>query len=99
MRDLAPVGFLALLLAFGIKRPFLLVLGYVYIDIVSPQRLSYFLLNAVPVSLIFFVAALAGWVIADRKTDIPIAPRQGLILMLLGWAAWTTFHADFPVEA
>ena len=45
MRDLAFVGFLAALLALGCKRPFLFVLAYVYIDTVSPQRLSYYLLN------------------------------------------------------
>ena len=99
MRDLAFVGFLTLLLGFGLKRPFLFVLAYVYIDIVSPQRLSYYLLNTIPISQIFFIAALLGWLVADSKTGTRLAPRQGMLLLLLGWAGITTLNADFPVEA
>jgi putative inorganic carbon (HCO3(-)) transporter len=99
MRDLAFVGFLVLLLGFGLRRPFLLVLGYAYIDIVSPQRLSYYLLNAVPISQIFFLAALLGWLIADKKEGTPLSLRQGLFALLLVWTGWTTLYADFPIEA
>ncbi len=99
MRDLAFVGFLAAFLALGIKRPFLLVLGYVYIDIVSPQRLSYYLLNLVPISQIFFIAALLGWLIKDDKKGTRIAPRQWILILLLAWCGFTTLNADFPVEA
>ena len=99
MRDLAFVGFLVALFGLGLRRPFVFVLGYAYIDIVSPQRLSYYLLNAVPISLIFFVAAVLGWLVADDKRGVRIAPRQIVLMLLLGWAAFTTAHADFPVEA
>lgn len=99
MRDLAFVGFLAALLAFGFRRPFIFVLGYAYIDIVSPQRLSYYLLNSVPISQIFFLAALLGWLVAGDKSGLRVAPRQVLLVLLLGWTGWTTAHADFPIDA
>ncbi|MEA3029091.1 MAG: hypothetical protein QOG13_416 [Sphingomonadales bacterium] len=99
MRDLAFVGFLAALLAFGFKRPFLFVLAYVYIDTVSPQRLSYYLINSLPISLIVAVLAMGGWLIADRKDGISLTVRQGLILVLLAYAGATTLHADFPIDA
>jgi putative inorganic carbon (hco3(-)) transporter len=99
MRDLAFVGFLLAIALFGLRRPFIFVLGYVYVDIVSPQRLSYYLLNSVPISLIFCALAVLGWVIADKKSDARLGLRQALLLMLLGWAAYTTAHADFPVQA
>ena len=60
MRDLFLIGFLFSLFAMGLRRPFLLVLAYIYIDIVSPQRLTYYLLNAVPISLIAVVSAVAA---------------------------------------
>ena len=41
MRDLAFLGFLFALFGLGLRKPFLFVLAYVYIDIVSPQRLTY----------------------------------------------------------
>ena len=40
MRDLFLIGFLVSLFGMGLRRPFLLVLTYIYIDIVSPQRLT-----------------------------------------------------------
>jgi probable O-glycosylation ligase (exosortase A-associated) len=99
LRDLAFVGFLAALAVFGLRRPFIFVLAYAYVDIVSPQRLSYYLLNSVPISLIFCTLAVLGWLVADDKRDARFGPRQAILLMLLGWAGYTTLNADFPVEA
>ena len=61
MRDLFLIGFLFSLFALGMRRPFLMVLAYIYIDIVAPQRLTYHLLNTVPISLIAVIAAVGGW--------------------------------------
>ncbi len=83
----------------GLRRPFLLVLVYVYIDIVSPQRLTYYLLNTVPISLIAVALAVGGWILVDDKTDTRIAPRQLLIVALMLYCGATTLSADFPVEA
>jgi probable O-glycosylation ligase (exosortase A-associated) len=99
MRDLAFVFFLVALLGFGFRRPFLFVLAYAYVDTVSPQRLSYYMLNSVPLSLIVFALAFLGWLIADNKRGLRLAPRQGLMILLLAYAAYTTANADFPVEA
>ena len=99
MRDLAFIGFLLALWGMGFRRPFLFVCAYIYIDIISPQRLTYFLLNSVPISLIAVGLMVLGWVIADDKRDSRFAPRQGLILILLVYCWITTKSADFPVEA
>jgi probable O-glycosylation ligase (exosortase A-associated) len=99
MRDLAFVGFLVALFGMGLKRPFLFVLTYVYIDVVAPQRLTYLLLNTVPISAIAVGLAAGAWLLADPKGDSRFAPRQGLILLLLGYCYLTTVNADFPVEA
>jgi len=99
VHDLAFVGFLAALFALGLKRPFLLVLAYVYIDLVSPQRLTYWLLNSVPISMIAVAMAVGGWALADDKARTRLAPRQVMILALLGYCYATTVTADFPVEA
>ncbi|MBI0474046.1 putative O-glycosylation ligase, exosortase A system-associated [Sphingomonas sp. MA1305] len=99
MRDLAFIGFLVALFGMGLRRPFLLVLAYVYIDIVSPQRLTYLLLNSIPISLIAVAMAVGGWLIADDKSDSRFAPRQGLIVLLLLYCWATTLGADFPLDA
>ena len=99
MRDLAFVGFLLALWAAGFRRPFLFVGAYVYIDVVSPQRLTYLMLNSVPISLIAVALMVLGWAVADDKRDVRVAPRQGLILLLLLYCYATTQSADFPLEA
>lgn len=99
MRDLVFVGFLAAFFAFGFRKPFIFALVYVYIDIVSPQRLTYLLLNAIPISLIAVGLTVLGWAMVDRKQDSRTAPRQLLILLLMLYCYATTRSADFPVEA
>lgn len=99
MRDLAFVAFLGIFLALGLRRPFLLVLAYAYVDIVSPQRLSYYLLNSVSISMLIASAAIGAWLLFDDKRDFRIAPRQGLMLILLAYLFYTTSYADFPIEA
>lgn len=99
MRDLAFIGFLFALFGLGFRRPFLFILTYVYIDIVSPQRLTYLLLNSVPISLIAVLAAVGAWLLFDDKRDTRIAPRQLLLLLLFVYCAITTRTADLPVDA
>lgn len=99
MRDLAFIGFLAALLGLGFKRPFLFVLAYVYIDVVSPQRLTYYLLNSIQISLIAAALAIGGWALLDEKRGVRVAPRQILLVVLLLYCWWTTITADFPLEA
>jgi len=99
VRDLAFLAFIAALLAFGLKRPFLFTLAYAYVDIVSPQRLSYFLINALPLSLTMAALAVGAWFVADDKKNFTVTGRQWLMLVLLVYAGLTTIYADMPVEA
>lgn len=99
MLDLFFLAFIACVLVLGLKRPFLWVLLYVYIDILAPQRIGYGIITSIPVSLIAFAAAFGGWLVLDRKTGARFTLRQGLLLALLIWCFWTTGRADFPEEA
>lgn len=99
MRDLAFVGFLGALLTLGLKRPFIWVLAYAYVDIVSPHHLSYYLLNQVPLSLIVASLAVLGWALLDPGKSFRTTGGQWLIALFGAWCAFTTIYADFPVEA
>ncbi|MCH7860480.1 putative O-glycosylation ligase, exosortase A system-associated [Sphingomonas sp. NPDC092331] len=99
MRDLVFVAFLLAFFGMGFRKPFLFVLVYAYIDIVSPQRLTYLLLNSVPISLIAVGLSVLGWLAIDDKRDVRVAPRQLMIVLLLAYCFYTTRNADFKVEA
>ena len=99
MLDLVLLSFIGYVLLLGLRRPYLWVLLYVYIDIIAPQRIGYSLITSIPVSLIAFGAAFGGWLLLDRKEGARFSLRQGLMLALLVYCFWTTGNADFPVEA
>ncbi len=99
MTDLFLLGFLAVFLFFGLKRPFLWVCAYLYVDILAPQKIGFGVITSVPVSLIAFAAAFGGWLMLDKKTRPTFTFRQALMLFLLGWAWFTMQGAAFPVEA
>lgn len=99
MLDLVFLAFIGYVLMLGLRRPFLWVLLYVYIDILAPQRIGYSAIASLPVSLIAFAAAFGGWIALDRKEGARFTLRQGLMLALLLYCFWTTGNADFPAEA
>ena len=99
MKDLFFLAFIAFVLLLGLKRPFLWVLLYVYIDILAPQRIGYSIITTLPLSLIAFAAAFGGWLVLDRKAGARFTLRQALLLALMVYCWWTTGQADFPEEA
>ena len=99
MRDLVFIAFLGAFLALSLKRPFLFVLVYAYIDIVSPQRLTYYLLNSIPISMIAALLAIGGWALMDNKNGSRFSIRQGLIVLLLLYCGMTMTWSAFPIDA
>jgi probable O-glycosylation ligase (exosortase A-associated) len=97
--DLGLTAFVLGLLALGLRRPFLWVLAYLYVDILAPQKISWFLLASIPISLIVFCLAFGGWLLVDEKRDSRFTLRQALLAILLCYCGLTTLSADFPVEA
>lgn len=99
MTELFLLGFFLLLLALGLRRPFLWVLLYLYVDIVSPNKVGTEILDAIPMSLIAFIAVFAGWLLFDDKSRARFTLRQGLIVAWLLYCLMTTLTADYPEPA
>jgi probable O-glycosylation ligase (exosortase A-associated) len=75
----------------GIVAPFVIGLGYVWVDTFSPQRIAYSFLNEIPVSAIMAVAAAGAYLLIDRKAP----PRPNMILVLiLAMAGWVTYTSE-----
>ena len=99
MLDLVFIAFIGYVLLLGLRRPFLWVLLYVYIDILAPQRIGYSLIQELQVSLIAFGAAFAGWLLLDRKEGARFTLRQALMLALMLYCWWTLQGAEFQDTA
>lgn len=99
MIDLVLLSFIGFVLVLGLRRPFIWVLLYLYVDIVAPQQVGYGIIQSVQVSLIAFAAAFGGWLLIDNKTGARFTFRQGLMTALLLYCWWTTGNADFPDSA
>jgi probable O-glycosylation ligase (exosortase A-associated) len=87
------------LLGLGLRAPFVLVLGYVWVDLVSPQTISYMILPALPVSLIFGTAACAAAVFAPRDPSISLRPTLLLLIVLATWMTVSLAWAAVPDAA
>jgi probable O-glycosylation ligase (exosortase A-associated) len=99
MRDIFLSLFMLAFLLAGLRRPFVWVLAYLYVDILAPQKISYGLLSHVPLSLLVFFLAVVGWVFFDNKTGSRASMRQGIMVLLLAYCFLTTQTADFPDPA
>lgn len=99
MIDVILLAFIGYVLMLGLRRPYLWVLLYIYIDILAPQRIGYSLITSIPVSLVAFAAAFGGWLLLDRKEGARFTLRQLLMLLLLLYCWWTLSWAEFPEPA
>ena len=52
MTDLFFLGFFGLLMAMGLRRPFIWVLAYLWVDILAPQKIAFGFFSSLQVSLI-----------------------------------------------
>jgi len=99
MRDLAIlltyVGFLTI----GTMAPFVLTLGYVWVDVFSPQYLGWSPLTHLPVAFIMGAAAVAAYVLLDRRAPPRITLPTVLFLAIALWITATTSWAAMPAES
>nr|WP_294509878.1 putative O-glycosylation ligase, exosortase A system-associated [uncultured Rhodopila sp.] len=83
----------------GFQTPFVLTLGYVWVDTFRPQDVSYIILNQVPVAMIVGSLAIVLYAMFDHRDP----PRLRLITVLqVAFAIWvtlTTTWAAFPDDA
>lgn len=89
------VGFMAL----GTLAPFVLSLGYVWVDTFSPHSLSYGLLTSLPVSFLIGATAFASYLLFDRRNPPRPTLLLGLYFVLAVWITLTTTWAILPVQA
>jgi len=88
------------LLGIGASAPFVLTLGYVWLDVFRPQAVAYSLLNGgLPIAMIMGAAALGGYFALDRRSPPGFYAVTALTLMLGVWVTLTCLWAEVPDQA
>ncbi len=87
------------LLVLGLRAPFVYSLGYLWVDMFTPQYVDPGLMDSLHVSLVMGVAAFGSYVLLDRRA--PPGARAGVVLPVLFaiWVTLTTFWAAVPDAA
>jgi probable O-glycosylation ligase (exosortase A-associated) len=99
LRSLYLSGIYLAFFVLGWNAPFVLALGYLWVDTFNPQAVGGGLLGLVPLSLIMAVATLGSFIVMQRNKGRVTA----LTVLLLLFAIWVTLTtaiwAEVPVSA
>ncbi len=92
---LATVAFLAV----GCLVPFVMSLGYVWVDVFTPHLISASLLNGLPIAFIMGAGAVITYLAMDRKSPPKFTAITMVQILLCLWITLTTQWALVPVSA
>jgi probable O-glycosylation ligase (exosortase A-associated) len=76
----------------GLIAPFALGLGYVWVDTFTPQDVAYSIVNEFPVSEVMAIAAIAAYLLLDRKYPPGLNIITILVATMAAWVTFTTFN-------
>jgi putative inorganic carbon (hco3(-)) transporter len=96
LRSLWLVGLYLAFLGLGAAAPFVMTLGYVWVDTFRPQEVAWFILNQLPVSLIMGSGAFASYFLLDRRSPPPLTLLSILQVTLAIWMTTTLLWAEVP---
>lgn len=96
MRDLIIILTYVSFLTIGTMSPFVLSLGYVWVDLFAPQYLGWSPLSFIPVSFVMGAAAVAAYLLLDRRAPPRITWPTLLFLAIGLWITATTSWAAVP---
>jgi probable O-glycosylation ligase (exosortase A-associated) len=99
MRSVFLLAIFLALLGFGLRAPFVLVLGYVWVDLVTPQRIAYVILDSMPVSLIYGGAAFFAALLPKSDPSIRLRPTLVLLVIFAAWMTLSLLWAAVPEAA
>lgn len=99
MRDLLILFVFLAFFWYGLRAPFVLLLGYVWVDIYTPQLVSYGLLRSIPVSQVIGIAAFISLVFNPPPIRL-IGNRTIFFMFIFGcWMSLTLLWAAVPDAA
>ena len=83
------------ILGIGFGMPYILTLGYLWVDIFRPNNIVYAGFRFIPVALLMGAAAVGSYLLLDRRSP----PRIGAqIILTVAFALWVTLTTTWAVE-
>jgi len=98
LSDLYVALIYAAFLMMGFAAPFVFTLGYMWVDTFYPQFIST-LVGQVPSAMIMGIAAIAGYILLDRRSPPRLSFHTILTLIFAGWVTLTLSWAERPDAA
>jgi probable O-glycosylation ligase (exosortase A-associated) len=99
MRDLFILLVFLSFFWYGIRAPFVLLLGYVWVDIFTPQLVSYGFLRTIPVSQVIGIVAFITIVLNPPPIRL-LGNRAILLMFVFGlWMTLTLLWAEVPIAS
>jgi probable O-glycosylation ligase (exosortase A-associated) len=86
-------------LGLGVTTPFVMTLGYVWVDTFRPQEVSYIILNELPVALIMGAGAFLSYFALDRRSPPPLMLASVIQVSMAIWMTTTLVWAELPDRA
>lgn len=99
VRSLYLVAVYLAIFGIGLGAPFLLTLGYVWVDIFRPENVAWDLLPDLPVAMVMGGAAIGSYLVLDRVAPPRISAILIFTLLFCGWVTATSFWAVVPIPA
>ncbi|RJP64837.1 MAG: putative O-glycosylation ligase, exosortase A system-associated [Comamonadaceae bacterium] len=99
MRGILLMSVFLAILAMGFQAPFILVLGYVWVDIFTPQHIAYSIIRSVPVSLILGLCVFLSLFRMPKDEDIRLRAATVITAMFGVWMTMTLMWAEVPDAA
>lgn len=101
MLDLLLIIIFLSFLIVGLRKPYIAFMGYMWVDLVVPQEISYGILQRQPLSMIMAIGCFLSLIINVRDIRLPKSfTLPVLMILLLVWITFTThFFALYPYEA
>ncbi len=99
LRSLWLLGLYLAFLGLGIATPFVMTLGYVWVDTFRPQEVAWYVLNEMPVALIMGAGAVSSYLLLDRRSPPPLTLQSILQVMMALWMTATLAWAEVPDSA
>ena len=83
LRTIWLVALYLAILGVGATTPFVLTLGYVWVDTFQPQMVAYFILNELPVAFIMGAGAFLSYFLMDRRSPPPLMLQSVLMVTIV----------------